>query len=309
VVLLHLNAQGGLADSTYLGAYESSPFGLTLPGDGSVLVAAQTVDKTTSAWAPVLAHITFGQPGWTASACVSPDILNSASFLSFSGMSPGELVTLTGLGIGPDVGVVYQPGPQGQAPTTLGGVTVTFNGIPAPLTYVQSRQVNTQVPFDVSTSTTSQTAVSVTLTYGSQTFGPIDTVSGWLGSPGFFRLQPGVSTQAAALNQDGSVNGPSHPAAPGSIVTFFGTGYGPLVQPCQTGGLNPPTAVPLYWTGLPLANTATGTGYPIEYQGSAPTLLCGIVQFNFQVPLDAPSGPFLLTPYINPGYGSTIFIR
>jgi hypothetical protein len=49
--------------------------------------------------------------------------------------------------------------------------------------------------------------------------------------------------------------------------------------------------------------------YPLEYEGSAPTLLCGIVQFNFQVPPGAAPGPFLLTPYINPGYESTIFIQ
>jgi uncharacterized protein (TIGR03437 family) len=86
------------------------------------------------------------------------------------------------------------------------------------------------------------------------------------------------------------------------VVAFFGTGYGPLVPPCSTGGLNPPGPVPLYWSGSPI-------GYPVEYAGSAPTLLCGIEQFNFRVPLTAPPGPLLLTPYINPGYGSTIFIR
>ena len=310
VVLLHLNAQGGLADSTYLGAYESSPFGLSLPGDGSVLLAALTVntDAVSSGYIPVLAQITFGQPGWVAPACLSPDILNAASFLG--GISPGEVVSFTGFGIGPETGVVSQPGPQGQVPTSLGGVSVYFNGIPAPLLYVQSRQVNAQVPFEVSTSTTSVTNVAVTLTYNNQTFGPYMASSNWLGSPGIFRLEPGVSTQAAALNQDGSVNGPSNPAAPGSVVAFFGTGYGPLVPPCSTGGLNPPGPVPLYWTGSPIANLTTPlASYPVEYEGSAPTLLCGIVQFSFQLPLNAPSGRFLLTPYINPGYGSTIFIR
>ena len=302
VVLLHLNAQGGLADSTYLGAHESSPFGLSLPGDGSVLLAALTVNiaAVSSGYVPVLAQITFGQPGWVAPACLSPDILNAASFLG--GISPGEFVSFTGFGIGPEIGVVYQPGRLGQAPTSLGGVNVYFNGIPAPLLYVQSRQVNAQVPFEVSTSTASVTSVAVTLSYNNQAFGPYMVSSNWLGSPGIFRLEPGVSTQAAALNQDETVNGPANPAAPGSLVTIFGTGYGPLVPSCATGGLNPPGAVPLYWAGTPI-------GYPVTYEGSAPTLLCGIAQFNFQVPLTAPSGPLLLTPYINPGYGSTIFVR
>jgi uncharacterized protein (TIGR03437 family) len=299
VVLLHLNAQGGLADSTYLGAYESSPFGLFLPGDGSVLVAARTVDAAAN-YVGLLAHITFGQPGWSAPACLSSEVENAASLLG--GISPGELVSLTGFGIGPDVGVVYQPGPQGLAPTSLGGVSVSFNGIPAPLTYAQSRQVNAQVPFEVSTSTTSETKVAVTLTYNHQTFGPYPMESSWLGPPGIFRLQPGVSTQAAALNQDETVNGPSNPAQPGSVVSVYGTGYGPLAPPCSTGGLNPPGPVSLYWSGTPV-------GYPVENEGAAPMLLCGIVQFNIQVPLNAPAGPLLLTPYVNPGYAVTIFIR
>jgi uncharacterized protein (TIGR03437 family) len=307
VVLLHLNAQGGLADATFLGA-PGYMVDMILPGDGSVLLAA-----VLEIGGEELAQIRFGQTGWTAPACLSPAVLNAASFIS-DGISPGEFVSLTGFGIGPESGVVYQPGSQGEVPLSLGGVQVFFNGIPAPLLYVQSLQVNAQLPFEISpfeisTSTSGVTIVAVTLTYNNQTFGPYTLDSNWLGPPGIFRSQPGVSTQAAALNQDGSVNGPSNPADPGSVVAFFGTGYGPLVSPCATGGLNPPGPIPLYWTGTPIADTTTYTGYPVEYEGSAPALLCGIVQFNFQVPLSAAPGPFLLTPYINPGYGSTIFVR
>ena len=298
VVLLHLNAQGGLADSTYLRASRAYAIAMTLPGDGSILVAA------TGDAGPVLAQIRFGQPGWTAAACLSADVLNAASFSSGNGMiSPGELISLTGFAIGPDSGVAYQLGPNGKVPVSLGGVQVFFNGIPAPLLYVQSRQINAQVPFEVSTSTISTTSVAVTVTYNNQTFGPNTVESMWLGPAGIFRLHPGVSTQAAALNQDGSINGPGNPALRGSSVSFFGTGYGPLVPSCSTGGLNPPGPVPLYFTGTPAQ-------LPVEYEGSAPTRLCGIDQFNVQVPLTATPGALVLTPYINPGaYGSTIYIR
>jgi uncharacterized protein (TIGR03437 family) len=295
VIVVHLNAQGGLEDATYLGAWESQPTGLTLPGDGSVLVAATTGNS-----GAVLARITFGQPGWSAPACLSPQVLNAATFVS--GVSPGEFVSLTGFGIGPQSGVVYQPGPHGETPLSLGGVQVSFNGIPAPLIYVQSRQVNAQVPFEVSGNT-----ASVTLTYDNSTFGPYAVGIDIFGPQGIFRLQPGVSTQAAALNQDGSVNGPSHPAARGSVVSLFGTGYGPLNPPCATGALNPPGPVPLYYTGT--ADNGAAGAPVVLYAGGAPTLLCGIVQINLQVPLNAPSGPFLVAPSYNPGHGSTIFVQ
>jgi hypothetical protein len=68
--------------------------------------------------------------------------------------------------------------------------------------------------------------------------------------------------QAAALNQDGTVNGADNPAARGSTVTFFGSGYGPLALPCPTGGLNPNAAVPLFFTGTPIQ-------LPVQYGGAA----------------------------------------
>src|ERR1017187_9285299 len=103
---------------------------------------------------------------------------------------------------GPQSGVAYQPGPHGEIPLSLGGVQVSFNGIPAPLIYVQSRQVNAQVPFEVIGNT-----ASVTLAFDNSTFGPYAVGIDVFGPQGIFRLQPGVSTQAAALNQDG-LSGP-----------------------------------------------------------------------------------------------------
>jgi uncharacterized protein (TIGR03437 family) len=299
--VVHLTAKGALADSTYLGA-QSAPFGMSVPGDGSVLVATAAIDPTSLNYVPAVDQITFGQPGWTAPACLSPAVLNAANFTA--GMSSGEFVSLTGFGIGPETGAVYQPGPQGRAPTSLGGVTLAFNGIRAPLTYVQSRQVNAQVPFEVS-----GPAVSMTLTYGDSTFGPIVEQLWPLAEiQGLFRLKPGASTQAAATNEDGTVNGPSSPAAPGSIVSLYGTGYGPLVPSCATGGLNPPGPVPLYYTGAPASSPAVTLA--VQYEGGAPTLLCGIDQFNIVVPINAPSGALLLTVNAGGQYnGSTIFVK
>jgi uncharacterized protein (TIGR03437 family) len=300
-VVLHLAAQGALADSTYLGA-QFTPFGMGLPGDGSVLVATATIDPTSLNYLPLVDQVTFGQPGWTAPACLSPAILNSANFTA--GMSPGELVSLIGFGIGPQTGVVYTPGAQGQVPTSLGGVTLTFNGILAPLTYVQSRQVNAQVPFEVTGPT-----VAMTLTYGGATFGPIvEQLDSGFADQGIFRLHPGVDTQAAATNEDGSVNGPGNPAAPGSIVTLYGNGYGPLVQSCATGGLNAPGPVSLYYTGA--AATAPNFTPAVQYEGGAPGLLCGIDQFNIVVPANSSSGELLLTVDAGGQYnGSTIFVK
>ena len=287
--LAHFGTRGEFVDSTYLGQY---PFFVNLPGnnylprDGSI---AMISDNAGANGNPALLSVRFGEPGWTAPACLTPMVLNGATLTAGDGtVSPGEVVSLVGNGIGPSTGVVYQPGVQGQAPRTLGGVQVLFNGIQAPIIYAQSNQVNAIVPVELS----GQTSTTVTLQYQNSTLGPF-TQQLAVFAPGIFRWQPGVSTQAAALNQDGSINGPTHPAAVGSIVSLWGTGLGPLTTPCSDGNPNVNAAVNLAPGYSTLINTPDTK---IWYSGGAPQLLCGVMQINLQIPAGTPSGNFLLIP-------------
>jgi uncharacterized protein (TIGR03437 family) len=208
---------------------------------------------------------------------------------------PGELITLTGVGIGPDTGVGYQPNAQGQIPRQLAGVQVLFDGRPAPVLYVQSRQINALAPVELS----GQTQTNITVIYNQATVGSIAAEVVADGRPGIFRLQPGVSSQAAAVNQDGTVNGPSNPAARGSVVSVWGTGFGPTDPPCATGGLNPPGPVKLaagFSVDIVDGSPSGGPVAPALYAGSAPTLPCGVVQINLLVPTDAEPGGYQFFP-------------
>ena len=114
------------------------------------------------------------------------------------------------------------------------------------------------------------------------------------------------SAQAVAINQDGTLNGPANPAARGSVVTVWGTGYGQTDPPCQSGGLNLPSpyAVPLspgisaliYYVDPNLSGVQELA--TVQYAGSAPTLVCGIVQIRFQVPVNVAPGAFSFSPAI-----------
>jgi FG-GAP-like repeat len=73
-------------------------------------------------------------------------VVNAASFAANQPVAPGSLVAIFGAGIGPAAGAV----PSGPSADTLAGVSVTFNGIPAPLLYVSARQINAQVPWEIS---------------------------------------------------------------------------------------------------------------------------------------------------------------
>jgi uncharacterized protein (TIGR03437 family) len=205
-------------------------------------------------------------------------------------VSAGEVVSLVGQGIGPATGVAYQPGPTGEAPRELGGVQVFFNGIAAPIIYAQANQLNAIVPVEMS----GQATANVTLQYQTATFGPFVQQISYF-DPAIFRWNPGVSSQAAAVNQDGTVNGPANPAPAGSVVTVWGTGFGPLATQCSDGNLNADAAVYLASGYSTVING--NSSIAVQYSGGAPLLLCGVVQINVQIPAGTPPGNFGIYPW------------
>jgi uncharacterized protein (TIGR03437 family) len=296
----HLDANGALLDSTYTGASASFVSQMGIAGDGSILAAASNS----------FSRIVFGGPGWASPSCLSAVALNSATLFNSLGapsaVTPGELVTLTGFGIGPSTGVGYQPDAQGNIAVTLSGVQVFFDGVAAPMFYAQSQQVNTQAPFELA----GKSETSMTLQYNGATFGPV-TLNVEPAIPGLFRLQPGVSAQAVAMNQDGTLNGPSNPAPAGSVIALWGTGFGRTDPACSTGGLNIYGAASL--AGEPLVmldfeQTATnGAAFQhAQYAGSAPTLVCGITQINVRIPAPTQSGAQSVTPWVNTNEGAPV---
>jgi uncharacterized protein (TIGR03437 family) len=221
----------------------------------------------------VISQIAFGSGGWTAPACLSSSVLNDAAFYANGAVSAGEIISLTGFGIGPDVGVSYQPTAQGTVPTEVGGVQVLFNNLPAPVIYAQSRQVNAIVPTGLTGS------ASVTLLYNGTPIGSTSvTVS--FGVPGLYRAQPGYSSQLLAVNADGTFNSQSNPATSGSVVMLLGTGFGATDPACTAGSPNDDFAASL---ASPLSVTMNQPSQVVTYAGSAPTLLCGITQINLKV--------------------------
>lgn len=311
----HLNSQGSLVDATYIGPIigvdVNAVWGLMPQANGQVSVVWHDAGNNR------LSTLQFGTGGWTAPACLSTDVVNAATQSGNGGgnggIAPAELVTLTGFGIGPDAGVSYQPDSQGNVPTQTGGVQVRFDGAPAPVLYAQSRQINTIAPAGLTIGATT----NVTVTYNNQQFDPA-TASVTFGSAGIFRLHVGQSSQAVAMNQDWTLNGPTNPATRGSIVTVWATGYGETSPACTVGGLNDPVAEPLNPGTSALIFSVAPT--IAQYAGSAPTLVCGIVQINFQIPTNIAPGVWGFDPWVQlvngnatetlePPIGATIFVK
>src|SRR5262249_15488994 len=136
-----------------------------------------------------------------------------------------------GTGFGPQDSGASAPDASGLLPTSLAGVRVLFDGMPAPILGVSLGQVGAVVPYSLSGKTRTQVQVE----YQGVPSNPI-TVPVAAVAPGVFTADSSGSGQARLLNEDWSENSPANPAARGSAVLFFATGTG-LIDPPGVDGL------------------------------------------------------------------------
>jgi uncharacterized protein (TIGR03437 family) len=148
-------------------------------------------------------------------------IAATASAASYDGsaISPGEIVVITGTALGPAQLISASPS-GGLFPTTLSQTRVLIGGKAAPLLYASERQTSAIVPWDV----IGPNAEIVVEYQGVRSRALTLPVVASL--PGLFSANASGRGQAAALNQDFSLNSASTPADPGSIVVLYGTGEG-----------------------------------------------------------------------------------
>lgn len=185
-------------------------------------------------------------------------------------LAPGELLTLFGARLGPREGVVGAPN------AVLAGTRVYFDGYAAPLLYVSYNQINLQVPFELTGRAATRVVLSVDGLDEVETTLPLREAS-----PGLFTVD---GTRAAAVNQNGTLNGPQNPAERGTIIQLYLTGQGVLDPPLVTGAPGP-EAAPFPAPVLPVRVTMDGLEAPVVFAGAAPGFV-GLTQVNVEVPRD-----------------------
>jgi uncharacterized protein (TIGR03437 family) len=175
-------------------------------------------------------------------------------------------------------------------PRSLSGVSVTINGIAAPLYSVSPGQINGQIPFETGVGT----ATAIVANNGSPTAQITFPVVA--AEPDIFE-QTAVPHQALAVNQDSSINSPSTPAHPGDIEVLYLTGIGIPDQMIPTGAASPSTP-PLAMVNYPYMITVNGEQTMVYYLGYAPGYPA-LVQANFKVPSDLAPGDYQLVVTVN----------
>jgi uncharacterized protein (TIGR03437 family) len=206
---------------------------------------------------------------------VVTSVVNSADYHSGS-ITAGQIVSLFGSGIGPKNTAGLQLDSNGRVSSYLGDTQVLFNGVAAPLLVALSHQLNAVVPQSVA----SASSVDVVVTHGGHVSAtwtePVSTTD-----PALFTMDASGQGQAAALNSDGSLNGAKNPAARGTFVTLFGSGFGEWNQLVPDGaviGSSLPT------TKTPVSVTIGGSNSTVLYAGGAPGLVNGVVAVVAVIP-------------------------
>jgi uncharacterized protein (TIGR03437 family) len=206
-------------------------------------------------------------------------ITNAASFQP-GAIAPGEIITIFGSGLGPSELVTSKLTESGRLDSNLEQSRVYFDGVAAPLVYTKANQLSAVVPYSVAGQET--TTVEVEYKGVRSTAVPMRVARS---APAIFTLSP--SGQAAALNEDGSVNSVDNGAEPGSVVALYATGEGQTDPPGVDGKL----ALDVYPKPvLPVSVRVNGEYANVLYAGAAPGLVAGAMQVNIQLPADLPRG-------------------
>lgn len=240
----------------------------------------------------------FNVPSQPTAGPLITSIVNAASFSQPDYISPGEIVSIFGLSIGPKQPVSYQLNSSGIVPSNLNGLQVLINGVAVPILYASENQINAVVPFSVmDTGANLDTATFDVL--NPAIAGDLSASTLWIVSsvPGIFES----GGTGLILNQDATQNTPANPAKQGSIISLFVTGVGPMAPAPVDGSFaigttSAPTLPIQVFLGAGSGNLYTPVNQnSITYAGDAPGEIEGLQQINVQLPAGTPYSSLYIT--------------
>jgi hypothetical protein len=228
-------------------------------------------------------------------------ILTASAFGSYLGAAaPGSYVEIYGKYLaGTTRGWASSDFIGGKAPTSLDGVKVLLNGVPAYVNYVSPAQVNIQIPDNIPTG-----VVSLVVNFEGQVSAAgslsVNATEPGLLAPASFKVagKQYVAAIHAATNgfvSNGTIPGiPAAPAKPGETLVFYGTGFGPIstgpvAGQIASGQSTLSNSFLMYIGSIPAT---------VSYAGLAPGLV-GVYQFNAVVPSGVSNGDVQVQAILN----------
>ncbi|MGP0071730.1 MAG: hypothetical protein ACLPWF_07335 [Bryobacteraceae bacterium] len=211
-------------------------------------------------------------------------VISAGGYGGFTSIAPATWIEIYGQNLATTT-ADWTGGFQGNnAPTSVGGTTVTVGGKPLFIDYVSPGQVNGQVSSDVATG--SQQVIVTTAAGSSAPFTiNVNATEPGLLAPAAFKLS---GTQyAVALFSDGFYDLPpglvsevaSRRAVPGDELVLYGIGFGPVTPDNPAGVIEQNTNM----LNASVDFSIGGQSAEVKYSGLTPTFV-GLYQFNVIVP-------------------------
>ncbi len=240
-------------------------------------------------------------------------IVNAASGQFTGTVAPGEIISIYGLEVGPTAPVTATPA-NGVFPTSLGGVQVLVNGTPIPLLYVSASQINAEIPLGIASGGLTNGIALVQVVNTTIEWDPVQKMSFMEALPDFRLAVVGSNFAVfenagsmAVINQDGSLNKLANPAKLGTVVTIWATGFGATGSPVD-GAV---AAAANNFCGtcqLTLSNRGTSITETVQYAGSSPGLIDGLMQINFLIPMQFSGDLGAFVYFTPPGYSQPLLL-
>jgi uncharacterized protein (TIGR03437 family) len=254
-----------------------------------VTLGPQIGDQTFTA---TVGNLSISFPGHTRNlpAIRAGGIVNAASVQADAGIAPGSYITIFGSGMseGP---AIYR---TNYLPLSLAGVSVSFDdpsrnvSAPGHLSYASDSQVNVQVPWELSGSS----SVTMKVSLGASQTQTV-TVPVVAATPAAFEYTDPSSGNllAAALDEGFKLVSPTNPVQRGHVIQMYVNGLGAVDATVASGDPSPSggPAQPLANTRVIPDVTFAGKRGTVLFSGLAPFFV-GLYQVNVVVPADLTPG-------------------
>jgi uncharacterized protein (TIGR03437 family) len=248
-----------------------------------------------------IATIVLTQP--SGPVPVPTSVVNAASFAknasgAGSAVAPGSLIQVySSLD-----GATEATAQSAPLPFSLGGVSVTFDGIPAAIELVAPLGpfpfINVQLPFEITNSSTSMVvtvngvpSVPVSVPVVSQAPGIFTSPPDGQHNVIFLYVDPASGTEriAAPTSEAGNFTIPTVPILRASEGFFYATGLGSLAPPLADGVAPSLTDTTVYNARMVPTVLVGGVAALVTFAGQAPGYP-GVNQINITIPANAPTG-------------------
>jgi uncharacterized protein (TIGR03437 family) len=217
-------------------------------------------------------------------APVIQTVISAGAYGGFTSIAPATWIEIYGQNLATTTADWTGDFKGNNAPTSVGGTTVTVGGEQLFIDYVSPGQVNGQVPSDLASgpqqvivSTAAGASAPFTITVNATEPGLLAPAAFKLSgiqyavalfSDGFYDLPPGLAPEVA-----------SRRAVPGDTIMLYGIGFGPVSDNTKAGVID---------QGTNQVNTSVdisigGVSAEIQYAGLTPGVV-GLYQFNVVVP-------------------------